>query len=120
MASKELIRQFYQSNAFVNAKTMGDYLHREVELEWNSSRGYLKLFYDDIVALSKEMGVAYTASDIIIKDIIEGEEKTVVRYSHFVKTYENPNESMLLANFIVIWQIKDGKLYKGYQMSQFE
>jgi hypothetical protein len=41
-----------------------------------------------------------------------------VRYSHFVKTIENPREEMLLAHFISIWQIKDNKLYKGYQMSQ--
>ena len=41
------------------------------------------------------------------------------RYSHFVKTFENPREEMLLAHFFVIWEIKDNKLYRGYQMSQF-
>jgi hypothetical protein len=25
---------------------------------------------------------------------------------------------MLLAHFMAIWQIKDNKLYRGYQMSQ--
>jgi hypothetical protein len=37
---------------------------------------------------------------------------------HILKTIENPREEMLLANFISIWQIKDNKLHRGYQMSQ--
>jgi hypothetical protein len=41
-----------------------------------------------------------------------------VRYSHYVKTVENPREDILLAEFMVIWEIKDEKLYRGFQMSQ--
>jgi hypothetical protein len=35
-----------------------------------------------------------------------------------VKTIENPREEMLLAHFFVIWEIKDDKLFRGYQISQ--
>jgi hypothetical protein len=41
-----------------------------------------------------------------------------VRYSHYIKTIENPREEMLLAHFMVIWELKDDKLYRGYQISQ--
>jgi hypothetical protein len=54
-----------------------------------------------------------------ITHIIAEDNTVSVRYSHFVKTIENPREEMLLAHFFVIWEIKDGKLYRGFQMSQF-
>jgi hypothetical protein len=41
-----------------------------------------------------------------------------VRFSHFAKTIENPREEMLLAHFIAIFEIKDNKIYRGYQISQ--
>jgi hypothetical protein len=54
-----------------------------------------------------------------ISHIIAEDDLVSVRYSHYVKTIENPREEMLLAHFSTIWQIKDDKLYRGYQMSQF-
>jgi hypothetical protein len=47
------------------------------------------------------------------------EDNTVaLRYAHYVKTIENPREEMLLAHFMVVWELKANKLYRGYQMSQ--
>jgi hypothetical protein len=54
-----------------------------------------------------------------ITHIIEEGDTVSVRYSHFVKTFENPREEMLLAHFFVIWEVKEGKLFRGFQMSQF-
>ena len=54
-----------------------------------------------------------------ITHVIQEGNMVSVRYSHFVKTIENPREEMLLAHFCVIWEVKDNKLYRGYQMSQF-
>ena len=41
-----------------------------------------------------------------------------LRYQHYIKTIENPREEMLLANFMVLWELKDNLLHRGYQMSQ--
>ena len=71
-----------------------------------------------MIDLSTELSKAYVRSKIRISHIVAENDLVSVRYSHFVKTIENPREEMLLAHFIAIWQIKEGKLYRGYQMSQ--
>jgi hypothetical protein len=40
------------------------------------------------------------------------------RYTVFGRTIENEEEETPLAHYICIWEIKDNKLYKGYQISQ--
>lgn len=74
--------------------------------------------YDSLMDLSNELSRAYVRSKVRISHIIVEKDIVSVRYSHFVKTIENPREEMLLAHFMAIWQIKDNKLFRGYQMSQ--
>ena len=118
MTPKEIVQNFYKSDALLDQKIMESSLHPEVVLDWNSSKGFLQMNRTEILALSAELQVAYTRSKIRISHIREEENLVSVRYSHYVKTFENPREEMLLAHFMVIWEIKDGKLYKGFQMSQ--
>ena len=118
MSAKEIIQSFYKSDALINSEVMKDFLHDEVMLDWNSSKGFVQMNYDALLDLSNELSKAYVRSKVRISHIITEEDMITVRYSHFVKTIENPREEMLLAHFIAIWQIKDNKLYRGYQMSQ--
>ncbi|MFB0910442.1 MAG: nuclear transport factor 2 family protein [Flavobacterium sp.] len=118
MTAKELVQDFYKSDAFIDSAIMKEYLHPDITVEWNSSKGFVQLSYNGIVEISDKLGRAYVRSKIRISHIISENDMITVRYSHFVKTIENPREEMLLAHFISIWQIKDNKLYKGYQMSQ--
>ena len=118
MTAKELVQNFYKSDAFIDSTIMKQYLHADAIVEWNSSKGFVELNYDSLIKLSEELGRAYVRSKVRISHIIAENDMISVRYSHFVKTIENPREEMLLAHFISIWQIKDNKLYKGYQMSQ--
>jgi hypothetical protein len=118
MTAKELVQNFYKSDAFIDSTIMKEYLHADAIVEWNSSKGFVELNYDSLIKLSEELGRAYVRSKVRISHIIAENDMISVRYSHFVKTIENPREEMLLAHFISIWQIKDNKLYKGYQMSQ--
>ena len=55
---------------------------------------------------------------LLISHIVKEGDFISVRYAHSVKTIENPREYILLANFMVIWEMKDEKLYRGYQISQ--
>jgi predicted SnoaL-like aldol condensation-catalyzing enzyme len=118
MSAKEIVQQFYKSDALIDSEVIKDYLHPEVVVEWNSSKGLIQLNYDSLVSLSNDLSKAYVRSKVRISHIISENDLISVRYSHFVKTIENPREEMLLAHFIVIWQIKDNKLFRGYQMSQ--
>ncbi len=40
------------------------------------------------------------------------------RYKYYIKTPENPDEELGIAHFIAIWEVKDNKLYHGYQVNQ--
>lgn len=118
MSAKEIVQEFYKSDALLENKIVSKLLHDDVVLEWHSSKGYLKLKYQDIIDLTTELGKAYVRSKARITHILEDGNTVSVRYSHYVKTIENPREEMLLAHFMVIWELKNNKLYRGYQMSQ--
>jgi hypothetical protein len=118
MSAKEIVQEFYKSDALLESEVVSNLLHKDVVLEWHSSKGFLKLKYEDIVDLSAELGKAYVRSKARITHIFEEGNTVSVRYSHYVKTIENPREEMLLAHFMVIWELKNNKLFRGYQMSQ--
>ncbi|TDP57992.1 nuclear transport factor 2 family protein [Flavobacterium dankookense] len=118
MSAKEIVQNFYKSDVILEAETVNQFLHPEVVLEWHSTKGFLTLDHDQIIAISAELSKAYVRSKSRITHLVEEGNTVAVRYSHFVKTIENPREEMLLAHFMVIWEVKDNKLYRGYQMSQ--
>ena len=74
--------------------------------------------YAALMKFTNEISRAYVRTKVRISHIIEEENLVSVRFSHFVKTIENPREEMLLAHIMIVWELKDNKLYKGYQMSQ--
>jgi hypothetical protein len=115
MSAKEIVQKFYKSDALIDSEVMKDFLHPEVVVEWNSSKGFIQLDYNSLL---NDLSKAYVRSKVRITHIVSENDTISVRYSHFVKTIENPREEMLLAHFMVIWQIKDNKLFRGYQMSQ--
>ncbi|RRJ93374.1 nuclear transport factor 2 family protein [Flavobacterium macacae] len=118
MTAKQIVQNFYKSDVLLDTKLMESFLHPEVILDWNSSKGFLQMNRTEILALSAELSVAYVRSKIKISHILQDENQVSVRYSHYVKTFENPREEMLLAHFMVIWEIKEDKLFRGFQMSQ--
>jgi predicted SnoaL-like aldol condensation-catalyzing enzyme len=119
MTPKELVLDFYKNDLILKKSEVNEFIHPDLIIEWNSSKGFLQMNRDDVLNLSDELNKAYVRSKMRITHIIEEGNMVSVRYSHFVNTVENPGEEMLLAHFCVIWEIKDNKLFRGYQMSQF-
>ena len=119
MQPKDLVLDFYKSDVFLDRNAVSEFLHPEATVDWNSSKGFVEMSRDDVLNLTDDLNKSYVRSKIRISHIIEENNLVSVRYSHFVKTVENPREEMLLANFFVIWEIKDNKLFKGFQMSNF-
>jgi hypothetical protein len=118
MTSKELVQSFYYSDALYNSKTLDQFLHSDVILEWNSSKGFFKKNKRDLLQLADELKIGYEAFVVQIHQIIAEDHLVSVHYTHFGTTIENPNQINRLAYFFVIWEVKEGKLYRGYQMSQ--
>lgn len=119
MKPKDIVIDFYKSDVLLDRKTVSELLHPEVTIDWNTNEGYIQMNYEDILSLTDELSRAYVRSKIRISHILQEKNLVSLRFSHFVKTIENPREEMLVGNFFVIWEIKDDKLYKGYQMSHF-
>ena len=118
MKVKKFIKELYESDALHNTASLENFLHPEITLEWYSSKGFLKMKKKDIMLLTSELERNYKAMRADISHIIKDENKVSVRYKHYGRTIENPSEEILLASFMVIWEIKDEKLFNGYQMSQ--
>lgn len=119
MTAKQLVLDFYKNDLLLHKSEVNEFLHEDLIIEWNSSKGFVQMKKQDVLNLSDELSKAYIRSKMRITHLVEEGNMVSVRYSHFVKTIENPREEMLLAHFFVIWEVKDGKLYRGYQMSQF-
>jgi len=119
MKPKDIVLDFYKSDVLLDKKTVSELLHPEVTIDWNSTEGSIQMDYEDMMSLTDQMARAYIRSKIRISHILQEDNLVSLRFSHFVKTIENPREDMLLGNFFVIWEIKDGKLFKGFQMSHF-
>lgn len=117
MKPKDIVLEFYKSDVLLDKKAVSELLHPDVTIDWNSSKGFIQMDYDDVLSLTGELAKAYIRSKIRISHILQENNLVSLRYSHYVKTIENPREDMLLGNFFVIWEVKDGKLFKGFQMS---
>ena len=43
MSAKEIVQEFYKSDALINSEVLKDFLHPEVIVEWYSSKGLVQL-----------------------------------------------------------------------------
>jgi hypothetical protein len=118
MSPKKIVQDFYTSDALINPEIIKPFLHPEILLNWNSSNGLIQMNFENIVKLSNDLKNAYLKSKVKISQILQDKNCVTVQYEHFAKTFENPREEMLLGRFIVIWELKDDKLYLGNQISQ--
>lgn len=116
--AKDIVVKFYQSAGILSKNYLLEILHEDVFLEWFSSKGFLKLDYNDILAMSKDMRSTYDSLRADVIDVLAEDEKVSIVHSYYVRTIENPDEEIILATFFTVWELKDGKLYRGIQMSQ--
>src|SRR5690606_7390026 len=117
LSDKKVVEAFYTSN-FRDLEEVKNYLHPEAELYWNSSAGFNKMGYDEILNLSAELIKSFLSLRAEVSHLITEKDQVAIRFTYHVKTIENPDEEIPMAHFIAIWSVKDGKLYKGYQISQ--
>lgn len=117
-APKDIVRDFYESNFLKDEDFLNDFFHPGIELIWNSADGLSVLRYKEIVAFFEEIKRSYDDLRIEISHLLSEDENVTIRYKYYIRTLENPDEELGIAHFIAIWEIKDNKLYRGYQVSQ--
>ncbi|MDY8135719.1 nuclear transport factor 2 family protein [Aquimarina sp. 2201CG5-10] len=116
--AKDIVRSFYETDLIHNSEVFSEYLHPEIELYWNSSFGFNKKDYSAIKSMFKEMSVSFESLRCEISHLLTEGDVVTIRYTYFVKTIEQPDQEEAIAHFITIWELKENKLHKGYQISQ--
>lgn len=116
--SKKIVSDFYTSDLIKDTNIVERFIHPEVELIWSASDGNSIMNYDDLDRFYKGIRQSYEELNIKISHLLESDDHVTVRYKYNARTVENPEEELGIAHFMVIWELKDGKLYRGYQISQ--
>ncbi len=117
LSDKKVVESFYTSN-FRDLEEVKSYLHPEAELYWNSSAGFNKMRYEEILNLSEELIKSFVSLRAEVSHLLKDKDQITIRFTYHVRTVENPDEEIPMAHFIAIWTVKDGKMFKGYQISQ--
>ena len=117
-SAKKIVRKFYKSDILRDDSVLENFFHPDIELIWNSSDGLTIMNYDDLVAFFGEIKRTYHDLRVEVSHLLEDDDHVTIRYKYYVKTIENPDEELGISHFIAIWEVKDEKLYRGYQVSQ--
>ena len=117
-SAKEIVRNFYLSDILHDAGVLERFFHPELVLIWNSSDGLAIMNYDDLIKFFTEIRKTYHDLRVEVSHLLQDDDHVTVRYKYYVRTMENPDEELGISHFIAIWEIKDQKMYRGYQVSQ--
>ena len=117
-SAKEIVKSFYKADILNDGTVLKTYFHPDLVLIWNSTDGLTIMHYDDIVDFFGEIRRTYADFRIEVSHLLEDDGHVTMRYKYYVRTIENPDEELGIAHFMVIWEVKDDKLYRGYQVSQ--
>lgn len=118
MNPNQIIEDFYQSGAAFDPHRIAAFLHEEASLDWHSSKGFLQLNRQALIDMAADMHRAYESSSVSIQSIVAQDQTVAIRYAQYGQTIENPSEEVLLGRFFAFWEVRDGKLFRGHQMSQ--
>lgn len=117
MTSKEVVKEFYASDIAKDDSVM-TFFHKDCTLKWNTSKGFRKLDYKGIEGVIKDIQKTYHSFRYRLSHLLEDENTVTARYTIYGTLIERPEKEDPIAHFISIWEVKDGKLFKGFEISQ--
>ena len=117
-SAKEVVRGFYKSDLLKDETILEKYFHPEAVLIWNSDDGLTIMHNEELIAFFLEIRRTYFDLRLEVSHLLADDNHVTIRYKYYVRTIENPDEELGIAHFIAIWEVKDDKLYRGYQISQ--
>ena len=118
MSSKKVVKSFYESDLANDATMVSKHFHKDCELHWTSSQGFTLLNYDDIETFFEGTRQSYNSLRFEFTHFIASGVFVTTRHTLFGFTIENPDIETTIAHFSTIWEVKDDKLYRGFEISQ--
>lgn len=117
MTNRALIEEIYINDGLRNRNFLKKVLHKDVLLEWNNSNGLKIMNREDLLNFADELKLNFVHSKVSITHLIEDNNTFCVKYNYQISPIENPSEIISVAKIVVIWEFKNNKLIKGYQLS---
>lgn len=117
MSSKDIVKKFYESDLAKDDNIMSLF-HKDCELKWNSSKGFTKLDFQGIKLMLDGVQKSYLSFKFRVSHLLEDNNTITSRYTIYATTIERPDKEDALAHFISIWEVKDHKLFRGFEISQ--
>lgn len=115
---KDIVRDFYSSDILKDLSLIEKYFHPDFSMIWTGSSGNSYMNFKELQDFYKEIQKSYLDLQIEISHLLQDDDHVTIRYKYTANTIENPDEDLEIAYFMAIWEIKDGKIFKGYQISQ--
>lgn len=117
MSIKEVVKSFYDLD-LAQEDNVVTHFHNDCILKWHSSKGYSEFDLEGVKSMLEGVKQSYHSFKYKLSHLLEDGNVVTARYTVYSTTIENPEQEEPLAHFISIWEVKDGKLYKGYEISQ--
>ncbi|TVZ51068.1 nuclear transport factor 2 family protein [Dokdonia sp. Hel_I_53] len=117
-SNKKIVAEFYNSDFFNEPENIDKFLHPEMKLFWNAKTGYSHMDIEDIRNMAAEAGKSFDSVRPEVTHLFSKENQVTIRFTYFVTTIEQPEIELPIAHFMAIWELTDGLLHRGYQMSQ--
>ena len=115
---KQIVSDFHQANILNDETVLENFLHKDLELIWNSADGLSIMHFEELTAFFLEIKRTYNDLRVEISHLLEDGNHVTIRYKYYVRTIENPDEELGISHFIGIWEVKDEKMYRGHLVSQ--
>lgn len=117
MSPKKIVRNFYALDLAKENDAIS-YFHKDCELYWNSTQGFTTLDYDGLNSMLADVRKSFLSFKYRLSHLLKDGKTITARYTIYVTPIESPDEEQPLAHFISIWEVKKGKLFRGYEISQ--
>lgn len=118
MSAKDVVQGFYASDLANDPDVISKFFHKECELHWTSSQGFQILNYNDLFVFFEQTRKAYDYLRFEFTHFIEAGDTVITRHTLFGSIIEDTSNEAALGHFSTIWEVKDGKLFRGYEISQ--
>ena len=118
LSAKQLVESFYTSEFYKDPSQVSKHFHPDAELYWNSNAGFNKMSVAELEGICTEMAKSFEYLRPVISHLLQDDKTVTIRITYFTRTIEDPDEEVPLAHIVAIWEVKDEKMFKGYQMSQ--
>lgn len=114
---KDLVLAFYESDSWKNIDTLKQFCHDDYQQYWHTPEGFIEFDLAGVIARAEVLAKRFSKLDFKISHVIEEKDQVVLRYTFYGAPIDNPDLLEEQGHYIAIWQVRDGELYRCYEVN---